>query len=603
MASEEQNQPQSDKVRGRADEGESHPRASSSPGPASLWARIKRHKVVEWSLAYTAFGYAALHGSEMLRAAFDWSELVPRITLFALLLGFPVAVTLAWYHGHRARQRISGPELLIVSLLLAVGGTLLWGLSRPRQSHSGSLSQPVPSVPAMADKSIAVLPFVDMSEKHDQEYFGDGMAEEILDLIGRFPQLKVIGRTSSFQFKGHNEDLRAVGEKLGVAFLLEGSVRKAGDRIRVAAQLIDTRSGSYLWTESYDREYGDVLSIQDQIAALIAHSLQIAVGANDTRPLRHLRNPEAYTLYLQARAGIDRGDETGLTQAIDNAERALALDPTFVQAGEALVNAHLQRVVTDLVPESEGWQRVKVAAERTLAIDANSAMAHEGLANYFASYQYNWSRADEELRRARALNGGQISTVLSSAHFAFARGQYEEARQFIDEVLAADPANPVVYQVDAWMRYERGDLAGAESAVRKSNALSPTLSQNHFILGVILLARDELQAALAAMNAEAPEGGRDEGLALVYQALGRKADADAALARFTGEFGNTQPEGVAEIYAARRDLTKAFEWLDKACTGRDAELLWAPDNPLFRPLHADPRWLSLLHKMNLPPRP
>ena len=539
----------------------------------------------------------------MVRAAFDWSALVPRLTLFALLLGFPVAVTLAWYHGHRARQRISGPELLIVSLLLAVGGTLLWGLSRPRQSHLASLSQPAPPVPAMADKSIAVLPFVDMSEKHDQEYFGDGMAEEILDLLGRFPQLKVIGRTSSFQFKGHNEDLRAVGEKLGVAFLLEGSVRKAGDRIRVAAQLIDTRSGSYLWTESYDREYGDVLSIQDQIAARIAQSLQTAVGANDTRPLRHLRNPEAYTLYLRASAGIDRGDDTGLTQAIDSAEQALALEPTFVQAGEALIIANLQRVVTDLVPMSEGWQRVKVAAERTLAIDANSALAHEGLGTYFASYEYDWSRADEELARARALNGGQISTVLGSAHFAFTRGRYEEARQFIDEALSADPVNPVVYQVAAWMRYERGDLVGAESAARKSIALSPTFTQNHFILGAILMARDELQAALAAMNAEAPEGGRDEGLALVYQALGRKADADAALVRFTSEFGSTQPEGVAEIYAARQDLTKAFEWLDKAYTGRDAELLWAPDNPFFRSLHADPRWLSLLHKMNLPPRP
>jgi len=222
------------------------------PSTDSVWDRIKRHKVVEWTLAYVAFGYALLHGVQMLRETFDWPFLVPRLTVFGLVLGAPIAVTLAWYHGHRARHRISGVELSILIALLLVAGSVLWWASRVETTHvaSTTVADATHFNPPLGDKSIAVLPFVDMSEKHDQEYFADGMAEEVLDLLAKIPGITVIGRTSSFQFKGKNEDLRTIGTKLNAAHVLEGSVRKSGDQVRITAQLIDTRSGAHEWSDT-----------------------------------------------------------------------------------------------------------------------------------------------------------------------------------------------------------------------------------------------------------------------------------------------------------------------------------------------------------------
>jgi len=248
---------------------------------------------------------------------------------------------------------------------------------------------------------------------------------------------------------------------------------------------------------------------------------------------------------------------------------------------------------------SKGWQRVRATAERTLATDESSATAHEALAQYFGSCEYNWPQADKELTQARALKSGSVSTQFVIGRFAFARGRYEEARQLMDATLSVDPLNPLIYQVAAWKRYLRGDLTGGESLIRRSIALSPTFLQSHFVFGAILIARGELQSALAQMQAETPEGGRDEGIALVYQALARKADSDAACARFMRDYAAAQPEGIAKIYAARQHSDKAFEWLDKAYAVGDAELLFAPDNPVFRSLHADPRWRALLRKTNL----
>src|SRR5690242_6282932 len=227
----------------------------------SVWDRVKRHKVVEWSLAYVAFGYATLHGSQMLRETFEWPLVVPRFTFFMLLIGLPFAVTLAWYHGHRAQHRVSRGELSILVALLVIAGSVLWVVSRSTHGRDAASSEPArttaarsPEVPVeVKGKALAVLPFVDLSQTHDQEYLADGMAEEILDLLTRIPKLPVIGRTSSFQFKGKNEDLRTIGTKLGVAYILEGSVRTSGSRVRVTAQLIDAQSGSHLWSESYDR--------------------------------------------------------------------------------------------------------------------------------------------------------------------------------------------------------------------------------------------------------------------------------------------------------------------------------------------------------------
>ena len=259
--------------------------------------------------------YTLLHIVEMVGAALDWPHVVARIVTLALFLGVPLVATLAWYHGHRALRWVSGPELAILNILLFIAGGVLWFMGRPVVDHASRKPIAAPATVAssaslegaQSEKSIAVLPFLDMSEKKDQEYFADGMAEEVIDLLTKIPELRVIGRTSSFSFKGRPDDLRSIGGKLGASYIVEGSVRRANDRIRVTAQLIDAHSGTHLWSEAYDRDFGDVLALQDQIASGIARALQLAVGA-DVREVRHLQNTEAYTFYLRGRSAIDRGD-------------------------------------------------------------------------------------------------------------------------------------------------------------------------------------------------------------------------------------------------------------------------------------------------------
>jgi TolB-like protein len=226
----------------------------------------------------------------------------------------------------------------------------------------------------LPEKSIAVLPFVDMSEKHDQEYFGDGMAEEVLGLLGKLPGHTVIARTSSFQFKSTNEDVRAIASKLGVRNVVEGSVRRSGPRIRVTAQLIDAQSGTQRWSETYDREY--VLRLQSQIASEIARELQIATGAADTGSTARLQNAEAYTLYLRGRSALDRGDRARLAQAQRYFEQAITLAPSWPRAPEALAWTHVMQIQYQLVASRSGWQQARYAAEKALALNPASAPAH-----------------------------------------------------------------------------------------------------------------------------------------------------------------------------------------------------------------------------------
>ena len=521
-------------------------------------------------------------------------------------LGPPVgAVAVPLRSTPRTPSRWGRAAVLLITTAAVIGvGYVAAHMFRPSKRAAVPLPAPVAQSAlqvqsAIPEKSVAVLPFADMSEKKDQEYFSDGMAEEIIDLLTKLPQLKVIGRTSSFQFKGRNEDLRSIGEKLGVAYLLEGSVRKAANRIRVTAQLIDARSGAHVWSEVYDRDFGDVLSLQDQIAARIVFALQGAVGAEDAQPLRRLQNPEAYTLYLRARAGLALGSEEGLNQALANAERALALDPTFAQAAEILAWVRGSQIAFGLVPPLEGWPLAKAATERVLTIEPDSIVGRIGHAAVLAQYDYDWAGADKELAKAMASNPGNALSLVQIARLAFGRGSYDVAKKYSAAALSLDPLDALVFQVDGWMRYLRGDLVGAEGAIRRSIELSPTFLQNHFALGAILLARGQLEAALKEMGTEALEGGRDTGLAVVYYALGRRAESDAALARTLHEFGVSAPADMATVYAYRHERDRAFEWLDRAVAVRDPNLIWVRDDPLYRSLHDDARWKAFLRKMNL----
>jgi len=491
--------------------------------------------------------------------------------------------------------------LLAIVALVVLGAAAYFAVetfSKHTSSPPASSAQTAFSPPP---HSIAVLPFVDMSEKRDQEYFGDGMAEEVTDLLVKLPQITVIGRTSSFQFKGRNEDLRTIGEQLHAAYVVEGSVRRVGPRIRVTAQLIDTRSGTHIWSDSYDRDFGDVLELQEDISAKIGRSLQLAVAADAGQAPRQLGNKDAYALYLRGLYALDRLHPEPLLEAKSDFEQALVLDPSFVRAAEALALTHYWMGEDEDVPPHLAWQRAKAVAQKVLQMDADSTTAHAVLGYVYAYDEFDWRKADAELDRALTLNPRNPVTLSLAAQVSYASGRTEEAVQRINASLAVDPFNPQNHMTLGFILSTSGDLEGAERAFRKSLVFSPGIDGSHYQIAEILLLRGQPQAALEELRTENSADAKDCGLALAYDALGRKADANAALAHLMRVDADLWPFAIAMVYAHRGAANEAFMWAEKAYVQRDSDMLMRiRGHPFFEHLRSDPRYKALMAKINVP---
>ncbi len=458
-----------------------------------------------------------------------------------------------------------------------------------------------PAAISITDKSIAVLPFTDMSEKHDQEYFADGMSEEILNLLVKIPDLKVIGRTSSFQFKGKTEDLRTIGSMLGAAYVLEGSVRRASDHVRVTAQLIDTRDGTQRWSETYDRGVSDILKVQDEIAASLVRALQLEVVPSSSYQSRaRPRNGEAYDSYLRGMHAINRYDDRGFNEGIADFRHALEIDPTFAPAADALAAALLDLADGNDVPAETGFEQARAAAEAALKLDPRSANAHTVLGMIHIEYDWDWPAAERDVNTAVALAPNNPFVLASAAEQRIAVGQWSEALRFTDAAIAADPLDANLYRLRGYSYLRLGRLAEAETAHRRALEISPTMAWGHYFVAMVLLTEGNTEAALAEIQKEPNLEGRDAGLVVVYQALQRSKDADAALIRLEAENTGRWPFGFAVAYAARGQKDRAFEWLDRAYAIKDPSLWAIKGHPYFKSLEGDPRYKAFLEKMNLP---
>ena len=447
--------------------------------------------------------------------------------------------------------------------------------------------------------SIAVLPFVDMSEKKDEEYFADGMAEEIIDLLTKIPGLKVIGRTSSFRFS-KSDDLRTIGAQLGVAYLLEGSVRKSGDHVRVTAQLIDSRDGTHLFSETYDKDLTDVLKMQDEIAIALVRALPIDLETNDIVFRPALRNPEAYTLYLQGLQASNRFDQEGMEQAVSDFERVIELDPSFAPAYLLLGNAYFLLGAYGFMPPAVAFERDRLANERALTLDPSLALAHAQLGDIHRAYDWDWAAADRELKQALALAPNDGNILFFAAVQSLGMGRWDEGLKQVNAALAIDPLNPSRYQILTFIQSSRSRLEEAEAAARRALDLTPLAPFGHSFLGNVLLLRSRTDAALTEFSKETVDSARLGGLAMAYFALGRKADSDTALAQMT-HHPTDHPFFIARVYAFRGESNEALKWLDLAYAQKDSGgLPLIKGDPLFKKIEGNPRYKAFLKKMNLP---
>jgi TolB-like protein/Flp pilus assembly protein TadD len=461
-----------------------------------------------------------------------------------------------------------------------------------------------PSTPAISEKSVAVLPFVDMSEKKDQEYFADGTAEEILDLLAKVPGLRVPARTSSFYFKGKSEDIPTIARRLLVAHVLEGSVRKAGNRVRITIQLVRADNGYHLWSETYDRTLDDIFKVQDDIAGEVVKALRISLGANDLPRAVVTNNTEVHSLLLQAGYFFDRETPDDFARAVRYLQQAIQVDPNSAQAWADLSNVLTVTWQNGWLPNDRTFQQLRAqalhAAERAIAIDPTFGAGHEALAEVRYWFDWDWAGAEAELEKARTLD--PTSTWIAGS-LAELRGHLNEAIQVWDQVTERDPLNANPYLFRAEIYYLTGRFTEAVAAARKAVEFAPGAARSRTALAQMLLAVGQPEAALAEAEKESDPGYRTYARARTYTLIGRRPEADAALAELQKSFAADWAYEIAALHALRAEPDQAFLWLDRAYQQRDTALIGTPSVNIdadMRNLHGDPRWKAFLHKMKLP---
>ncbi|HJS57976.1 MAG TPA: tetratricopeptide repeat protein, partial [Vicinamibacteria bacterium] len=462
-----------------------------------------------------------------------------------------------------------------------------WNAASPAQAEPTSL------------RSIAVLPFADMSPGKNQEYFADGLAEELLNALARIPELRVIGRTSSFQFKGKTDDLRTIGRKLNVATLLEGSVRKAENRVRITAQLVNAADGFHLWSETYDRELDDIFAVQDEISRAVANALKVTLLDRERSGSRG-GNSAAFDRYLQGKYFAELLTKEGWDKAISYYQQALEHDPGYALAWVGLAEAHYNQADWAYVPVDEGYPKAGREAQKALMLDTDLALAHAALGQVKANYDWEWTGADAAFKRALELEPGNPLVLSGAADFAIAVGRWDEAIQLDRRAVEQDPLSRRARNSLGWNALLVGHLDEAEAAFRKVFELNAEYPGGHFSLGLVHLARSRPEAALQEMEQENEPLYRRYGLALAYHALGWKKEAAAALLELIEKNHKEAAWQIAQVFAFRGEADEAFEWLERAYAQRDPGITELKSDPLLKSLRADPRYTALLKKMRLP---
>jgi len=486
------------------------------------------------------------------------------------------------------RRRPTLVLAVMLPVLLALAVIAAWRIGRGSKSSQS------------AAPSIAVLPFVDMSPEKDQEYFSDGLAEELLNDLAKIPGLRVAARTSSFQFKGKTDDVRTVGEKLNVGSILEGSVRKQGGRVRITAQLIKVEDGFHQWSETYDRELNDVLAVQDEIARKVAGSLKVALLERKTATSSARgTNAEAYNSYLQGQYFLVRRSKENLEKAIGYYEQAIKLDSGYASAWVGLAVARSVQADASYLPVEEGYGKSREAAERALTLDADLAEAHAAMGRIKRIYDWDWAGADAAYQRAVALEPGNATVVRGAASLAATLGRFEEALAQDRRAVEMDPLSVATHYTLGNHAYRAGRLEEAVAALKKALELDPERPVAHTSLGRVYLAQAHAQEALAEMDRETDPAWHLFGRALAYHALGRNKESDAALAELIAKYQAVKAFQIADVYAFRGEVDRAFEWLERAYAERDGGLSEMKGDPLLKNLERDPRYVAFLKMMGL----
>jgi TolB-like protein/DNA-binding winged helix-turn-helix (wHTH) protein/Tfp pilus assembly protein PilF len=484
-----------------------------------------------------------------------------------------------------------------LALVPALAVVMAAGIVRHFQPSRNKLN-----VPLFGNTSIAVLPFADMSAAKDQEYFSDGLSEQLINDLTRVPGLRVVGRSSAFQFRDKNEDLRDVGRKLGVANILEGSVRCEGNHVRITAELIKADDGFQLWSQTYDRQINDIFRVQDEIAQATTEALQLKLLGGNGQPIASTRSPNAgaYQAYLQAKYFSGRGQsKEDLDKAQSYVDTAIKLDEKYAPAWALRASVQNEMAEYGLANPAEGYRKARGDAERAVALDPASASGYLALANTQIDYDWDWDAANISLAKAAAIEPSNIEVFRLRSHLSRILGNLDQAINLYEHVVELDPLRANSYSGLEYLLYVAGRYDEARAAMQKALDLNSRATYVHLTQGKMLITEGKPQQALAEIEIEPLDWAKLTGQVLIYHALGNEQGSTTALTSLIAKYGSDGAFQIAQGYAFRGESDKAFEWLDQAYKQRDPGLPELNSDPLFQSLHRDPRYTDLLKKMHL----
>ena len=581
----------------------------------SLLAELKRRNVYRVAVGYAVVAWLLTQLATQVFPFFDVPNWAVRLSVFVLALGFPIAVILAWAFeltpegikrandvapDEHASTFRAGRKFIGIVLAMAVVAAGLMSYRFVRRAMVSPNSRLTASA-TLPTKSIAVLPLLNESADPADEYFSDGLSEELIATLGQIRQLKVMARSSSFQFKGRKQDSKAIAAELGVGTLLEGTVRKQGDRVRIVAELIDAADGTELWTETFDRELRDIFAVQREIAMAVAHSLELTLLGDGAIAKTSLTpSVEAHTAYLQGHFYFQRRNLEDYRKAVGFFDQAIAADPNYALAYAERSEAWTW--ISDLTSENQkqSWSAAAQDAEKAIAIDRNLAEAQAALGWVRVFIQWKFDEGLQALRRAKQLSPQNATANDLLARVVVYLGHFEEAEQLARQALETDPLSFQAHISLGRVLFCAGKLDGAEAAGRKAAELQPTASSSHRWQVFVAVMRNDGEAALREAQQEGNAGYRRFELALAYYVRKEQSKADAALADLIEDDRDVLAYQVAEVYASRGETDKAFEWLQISLRNHDTGLLSLYIDPLLRSLRPDPRFPELIKRIGLP---
>lgn len=574
----------------------------------SIWQHLQRRRFVRWSAAYLAGAWALLEVLDFLQEQFAWPAALLRAATGLLAVGFLGALVLAWFHGEKGGQRVRGVELALLGLILIAAVSAAAFAGRLPVEPSRTAPDPDPA----EQGSVAVLPFVNLSDSKENEYFSDGLTEELLNTLARVEGLRVPGRTSSFQYQGRSENVRVIARELGVAAVLEGSVRRAGSSVRISAQLIDGERGYQIWSQTYDRELRDIFAVQEELARAITAALDVRLTSEMGARIaeRPTHDVAAYDLYLKGRHDLQVRDEPAVRRAIDYFNQALQRDPGYAGAYAGLTHAYIY--LAEHIPPTEALPRAKAAALRALELDERLAETHMALAEVRWRYDWDWAAAERGFRRAI-----ELEPRSASAHRAYA--------DFLS--TARRPADGL-RELRLALDLERGEVRDSVAfAIREHNALATHYLYAHqpdtglahlravaaldstklsrWMLGLTYMQKGlypeavaELERVRTAMGDRLPYLTH---LGVAYAGAGRQSEARAILAELHRRADTTYVprDQFAALHLGLGERDSAIAALNRAAEERHWWLVHANVTPFFEPLRPDPRFQAFLERIGV----